>query len=66
MTKSKINYHQKELKELLKILKEKESATLEARIEIKQRKSKNVHTISKIRKEIARIKTAIRAKELKV
>jgi ribosomal protein L29 len=66
MADKKQDYSQKEIKELEKILKEKEKEFLDAKTEVAQRKNKNVHTTTKIRKEIARIKTAITTKQLKV
>jgi len=64
--KKKANYKNKEKKELTKELVEKEKQLLEAKIAFAQQKVKDVHVARKIRKEIAKIKTSLRAKELGV
>ncbi len=63
--KSKEDYNKKEVKDLIKILREKEKKYFDARIEFSQRKIKDVHVSRKIRKEVARIKTTLQLKKLK-
>ena len=57
-------YNDKKIAELEKLLKEAQRSLLDLRIDNGQRKLKDGHKISLKRKEIARIKTAIREKEL--
>ena len=64
MAKSKSTYNQKEIGELTKLLGEKERQLLDAKMDSAQGKTKDVHAARNIGREIARIKTAIRAKEL--
>lgn len=66
MAKEKTEYNQKEINELQKILEEKEKDFFEARQSLAQRKLKDVHTLSKIRHEIARVKTALARKKMGV
>ncbi|OGY24182.1 MAG: 50S ribosomal protein L29 [Candidatus Woykebacteria bacterium RBG_13_40_15] len=66
MTKKDTDYNQKEIGELNKMLEEKDKELLESRQSLAQRKLKNVHEPTKIRCEIARIKTALTRKELGV
>ncbi|OGY21916.1 MAG: 50S ribosomal protein L29 [Candidatus Woykebacteria bacterium GWB1_45_5] len=66
MADKKTNYNQKEKTELIKILKDKEKDLLEAKVAMAQRKTKDVHLPSKIRHEIAKVKTALHAKSLGV
>ena len=66
ISKKKTNFKTKEKKELTKELVEKEKQFLEAKITFTQQKVKDVHAARKIRKEIAKIKTSLRAKELGV
>ena len=61
----KMNYNEKEPKDLVTALKEKEEKLLQTDIAVVQGKLKNVHEKRKTLKEIARIKTAIRSKELR-
>lgn len=62
--KKKDNYNKKEVKELIKILDEKEKKMVDAKMDFAKRKIKDVHLPRKYRKEIASIKTALRSKEL--
>lgn len=64
MAKSKLSYNQKEARELKKILGEKEKELLGATMDFSQGKIKDVHVRTKLRREIARIKTAVGIKEL--
>jgi ribosomal protein L29 len=64
MTEKRVDYNQKEPEELEKILADKEKELLEAKIAATQRKAKDVHLPTKIRREIARVKTALQAKSL--
>lgn len=57
-------YNKKESGELSKALKEKEKQLMEANMSAAQGKIKNVHSSRNIRKEIARIKTAIKFKSI--
>jgi len=66
MAKADSSYNQKESGELGKLLEEKERKLLEAKMDPSQGKTKDVHASIKIRREIAKIKTAIRIKELEV
>ena len=61
----KMNYNEKEPKDLVTALKEKEEKLLQTDIAIVQGKLKNVHEKRKILKDIARIKTALRSKEVR-
>ena len=65
IARKKINYNEKESKDLATALKEKEEKLLQVGIAIVQGKVKNVHETRKIRKEIARIKTALRVRQLR-
>lgn len=64
MAKAKTNYNKKDASELLKAFSEKEKQLLDTNMSISQGKTKNVHAARMIRVEIARIKTAIKSKEL--
>ncbi len=64
IARKKEDYSKKEAKELIKNVEEKEKQLLEATISIVQGKTKNTHSSRNIRREIARIKTAIRLKRL--
>jgi ribosomal protein L29 len=66
MADKKAGYNQKEITELAKILKDKEKELLDVKVSIAQRKNKDVHLPKKIRREIARVKTALRTKSLSV
>jgi len=61
----KMNYNEKEPKDLVTALKEKEEKLLQTDIAVVQGKLKNVHGKRKILKDIARIKTALRSKEVR-
>ena len=65
IAKQRTNYNEKELKDLMTALKEKEEKLLQTGIAIVRGKVKNVHETRKIRKEIAKIKTALRARQLR-
>lgn len=65
-TSKKISYSERTLKDLAEELKEKEKGLLDTKIEVSTRKIKNVHAIGKIKKEIARIRTAIAARRPEV
>jgi len=64
MPKSKEDYAKKEIKDLLKLLEGKKKELFDADVSFSQGKVKNVHTSRNIRLEIARIKTAFKAKKL--
>jgi len=64
MAKSELKYNQKEVGELTKLLEEKERKILGAKMDYAQGKTKDAHVGLKLRREIAKIKTALRAKEL--
>ncbi len=64
MAKAKTNYNKKDTSDLLKEFSEKEKQLLDTNMSIAQGKTKNVHAARMIRIEIARIKTAIKYKEL--
>jgi len=66
MAEKRVDYNQKEPEELAKILAEKEKELLEARISAAQRKTKDVHVPTKIRREIARVAGARQAKKLRI
>lgn len=66
MAKADSSYNQKETGELIKLLEEKERELLGAKMNTTQGKTKDVHASRKIRGEIAKIKTAMRSKELEV
>lgn len=66
MAKADSSYNQKEAGELTKLLAEKEKQLLGAKMDTAQGKTKDVHVSRKIRGEIAKIKTALRSKELEV
>ena len=57
--------NEKEPKDLVTALKEKEEKLLQTDIAVVQGKLKNVHGKRKILKDIARIKTALRSKEVR-
>ncbi|OGY27122.1 MAG: 50S ribosomal protein L29 [Candidatus Woykebacteria bacterium RBG_19FT_COMBO_43_10] len=63
--RKKMSYNEKEPKDLVAVLKEKEEKLLQTDIAVVQGKLKNVHEKRKILKEIARIKTALRSKEVR-
>jgi ribosomal protein L29 len=63
-SKTKETYIKKETSELQKILKEKEKKLFEENTNFAQRKVKDVHLPRKIRKEIAKVKTALQVREL--
>ena len=65
IARSKTSYNEKEPKDLVTALKEKEEKLLQTDIAIVQGKLKNVHEKRKILKDIARIKTALRSKEVR-
>ncbi len=52
--------------ELAKQLMETKNELVRSKIDLKMRKLKNVHEITQKKQEIARIKTILRARELKV
>jgi len=60
----KTNFNDKAIGELKSLAKEAKKALLDFAIQGQQRKLKDVHSSSKKKKEIARILTAIRVKEL--
>ena len=60
----KVNFSEKSLKELLTEEKDARKALITLRVEKEQRKLKNFHQISGKKKELAKILTAIRTKEL--
>lgn len=60
----KIKYNEKTVGELHEAEKEARKALLTNRVETEQRKTKNLHAVSDKKKELARILTALRAKEL--
>ncbi|MCH7541244.1 50S ribosomal protein L29 [Patescibacteria group bacterium] len=64
--RKKADYNEKESKDLIKTLKEKESKLFKTNMLVAQGKIKNVHESRAIRKDIARIKTVLRLKELEV
>jgi len=64
LSQKKTNYNQKDNQELFKVLQNKEKELLETGISIAQNKTKNFHAANIIRKDIARIKTAMRLKKL--
>ena len=64
MAKAKTNYNKKDVSELLKAFSEKEKQLLDTNMSLAQGKTKDVHSARMIRMEIARIKTAIKSKEL--
>lgn len=66
IVRKKADYNEKESKDLIKTLGEKESKLLETSMLVAQGKTKNVHESKAIRKDIARIRTALRLKELEV
>lgn len=66
IVRKKADYNEKESKDLIKTLNEKESKLLKTNILVAQGKIKNVHESRAIRKDVARIKTALRLKELEV
>ena len=63
--RKKMSYNEKEPKDLVAALKEKEEKLLQTDIAVVQGKLKNVHEKRKILKDIARIKTALRSKEVR-
>ncbi len=64
IARKKEEYSKKEAEDLIKNLEEKEKQLLEANMSIVQGKTKNIHSSRNIRREIARIKTAIKSKRL--
>lgn len=64
MKEKKKELHSKNIDELRGVLTEKRKELVKARLELKLKKVKNVHKANSIRKEIARILTIIREKEL--
>ena len=64
MAKTKTNYNKKATSELLKVFSEKEKQLLDTNMSLTQGKIKDVHSRRKIKIEIARIKTALKSKEL--
>ncbi|OGY26005.1 MAG: 50S ribosomal protein L29 [Candidatus Woykebacteria bacterium RBG_16_44_10] len=62
MTNKRTDYNQKEVAELAKILGDKEKELLDTKVSIAQRKTKDIHLPGKIRREIARVKSALRNK----
>lgn len=60
----KNNYNQKEKKELLKELKENQKKLLEAQMDLISRKTKDTSLPARIRKDVARIKTSMKIKEI--
>ena len=65
IARRKTSYNEKEPKDLVTALKEKEEKLLQTDIAVVQGKLKNVHEKRKILKDIARIKTALRSKEVR-
>jgi len=63
MTKNKVDNTQ-DKKELLKKVQELQKEVVAKKLEMKVGKVKDVRTVAKLRDEIARLLTAIRAKEL--
>ncbi|HEX7456284.1 MAG TPA: 50S ribosomal protein L29 [Candidatus Nanoarchaeia archaeon] len=66
LARKKVDYNQKEQKELLKLLSEKEKEFLEVSMSAAQGKIKDTHVARKLRKEIAKVKTALRIREMGV
>jgi len=64
--KAKQDLHIKSKDELLELLEKTEKEWFKLSIDLKMGKLEDVHVARKKRKEIARIKTIIKAKELKV
>lgn len=64
MAKAKTNYNNKDASELLRAFSEKEKQLLDTNMSLTQGKAKDVHSARMIRIEIARIKTAMKSKEL--
>lgn len=62
MAKEKDFYNRKEHKELMKILKEKEKNLMDAKIDVATGKAKDVHKRGNLKREIAKIKTALSMK----
>lgn len=60
-----VSLHSLSLKELQAKLRELQSQLVETRLKLAQHQLKDVHAAFKLRKEIARVKTIIREKELK-
>lgn len=60
----KENFNDKTIAELKKILKDSQKGLFDLRVENAQRKLKNIKSINAKKKELARIKTAMRVKEL--
>jgi ribosomal protein L29 len=64
IARKKEEYNKKEKGELVKALEEKEKQLMEVNMSAAQGKIKNVRSSRNIRKEIARIKTAIKFKSI--
>lgn len=64
MAKEKSNYNEKDIKELLKVMVDKEKQLLDTNMSTATGKIKDVHASRKIRIEIAKIKTALKIKDL--
>lgn len=64
MTKKDEVLNEKSIKDLLKIVTDNEKKLLDIKMELAQGKTKNVHTGKKTRKEIAKVKTALKEREL--
>ena len=56
--------NEKSIKDLLKLTADNEKKLLDIKMELAQGKTKNTHSGQKIRKEIARVKTALKEREL--
>jgi ribosomal protein L29 len=65
IARKKEDLNKKEIKELLKMLAEKEKQLMNTNMSLAQGKTKNLHSRRNIRKQIARIKTAARSINLK-
>jgi len=63
MAKKDVDYNQKDFKELSTLLDEKEKQLIESSMGLAERKTKDLHDALKIRREIARIKTAVTRKK---
>jgi ribosomal protein L29 len=64
IARKKEEYDKKETKDLLEVLAEKEKLLMDTKISLAQGKTKNAHSKRNIRKEIARVKTVLRLKNL--
>ncbi|MEX0622201.1 MAG: 50S ribosomal protein L29 [Candidatus Woykebacteria bacterium] len=64
MKKSETNLKEKSTEELIKTLSEKEKDLINMKMDLAKGKIKNVHAAREIRKDIARLKTFLKMKEL--